>query len=78
MQQRTYPTALQPNWRTVTLVQVHAAAANNAVTGSRLFIWPSEFDFTITGSGEASGISYSAGMTIHEGGIDDTARAQYQ
>jgi len=35
--------------------------------------YSSEFDFTITGSGEAAGISYAAGMTIHEGGIDDTA-----
>jgi outer membrane protein OmpU len=37
------------------------------------YAYGSEFDFTITGSGEAGGVSYSAGMTIHEGGIDDTA-----
>ena len=49
-----------------------AAATNNAVTGSN-YSYGSEFDFTITGSGEAGGVAYSAGMTIHEGGIDDTA-----
>ena len=37
------------------------------------YSYGSEFDFTITGSGEAGGVAYSAGMTIHEGGIDDTA-----
>ena len=37
------------------------------------YAYGSEFDFTITGSGEAGGVAYSAGMTIHEGGIDDTA-----
>jgi outer membrane protein OmpU len=37
------------------------------------YTYGSEFDFTITGSGEAGGVSYSAGMTIDEGGIDDTA-----
>jgi outer membrane protein OmpU len=37
------------------------------------YSYGSEFDFTITGSGEAGGVSYSAGMTIDEGGVDDTA-----
>ncbi|MBT5474782.1 MAG: hypothetical protein HOK44_10730, partial [Rhodobacteraceae bacterium] len=32
--------------------------------------YANEFDFTISGSGEASGIAYSASMTMDEGGAD--------
>jgi outer membrane protein OmpU len=45
-----------------------ALAPNTAST----YGYSSEFDFTITGSGEAGGVSYSASMTIDEGGVDDT------
>ena len=30
--------------------------------------YANEFDFTVTGSGEAGGVAYSASMTIDEGG----------
>ena len=36
------------------------------------YTYSSEFDFTITGSGEAGGVAYSASMTLDEGGADDT------
>jgi hypothetical protein len=34
------------------------------------YAYGSEFDFTITGSGEAGGVAYSASMTMDEGGAD--------
>ena len=36
------------------------------------YTYSSEFDFTITGSGEAGGVAYSASMTLDEGGADHT------
>ena len=54
----------------VTLARVTGQQCRSAV---KYVLYGSEFAFTITGSGEAGGVAYSAGMTIDEGGIDDTA-----
>jgi hypothetical protein len=46
--------------------------SGGSATAAKSYAYSSEFDFTITGSGEAGGVAYSASMTLDEGGADDT------
>ena len=44
--------------------------ANEGTVNPSTYGYANEFDFTITGSGEAGGVAYSASMTMDEGGAD--------
>ena len=44
--------------------------ANEGTVNASTYGYANEFDFTITGSGEAGGVAYSASMTMDEGGAD--------
>jgi outer membrane protein OmpU len=46
--------------------------SGGSATAAKSYSYSNEFDFTITGSGEAGGVAYSASMTLDEGGADDT------
>jgi outer membrane protein OmpU len=44
--------------------------SGGTAVAAKTYSYANEFDFTVTGSGEASGIAYSASMTMDEGGAD--------